>query len=216
MNEHTRWRGAGTVGYTGAWPVGHPLAALGTNTRRHARRGVAVSPSGAAPLPRGDSSEETLVRWKPRWTRSPGAWRRLAIGAALAAPVVGGGMLVGRSGQAAAAPESQVISVRIYADRIDPAQLTLEAQSIVLLEVANQTRVGCTFYIQGLLTGLIVPAAGHAHNSLEVPNLPPSADTVAGASTGGPSDSGSVVVPMGCRGSSHQQGTAIVQRQPGT
>jgi len=152
------------------------------------------------------------------WMRSAATGARLMAGLALVSLVGGSGLLTSDTAAAVAtaAPPAQAVSVSIYADRLDPAQLSLEVSSTVSLEAVNQTGVDCTFYIEGYLTDLLVPAGGSARNSFEVPSLPPPADTTAGAATGGPSDSGSVAVPMGCRGVAAQQGQAVVQQQPGT
>jgi hypothetical protein len=115
-----------------------------------------------------------------------------------------------------AGPTAQNPTVQIYGDRLDPAHITLEAASTVTIDLVNNTGEGCSFYIEGYLSDLIVPAGGTARNGFEVPDLPPRSDDERGAVTGGPSDSGSVEVPMGCRGVDSQQGSAVVQRQPGT
>jgi hypothetical protein len=152
------------------------------------------------------------------WMRSAATGARLVGGLALVSLVGGSGLLASRAAAVVetAAPPAQSVSVNIYADRLDPAQLSLEVSSTVSFEAVNQTGVDCTFYIEGYLSDMLVPAGGSARNSFEIPGLPPAADTTAGAATGGPSDSGSVAVPMGCRGVSAQQGQAVVQQQPGT
>jgi hypothetical protein len=138
-------------------------------------------------------------------------------GLALVGVVGGTGALAARAPLASAAvPAAQTVSVNIYDDRIDPTQLNLEVSSTVTFEAVNRTSVDCTFYIEGYLSDLLVPAQDSVRNAFEIPGLPPSADTTAGAVTGGPSDSGSVAVPMGCRGVAAQQGQAVVQQQPGT
>jgi len=158
------------------------------------------------------------VSWQSFRTRSLGTGGRLALAAALAA-VGGSGFLVGRAiapAPALASPAAQNMTVQIYSDHLDPQQVTLEALSTVSLDVVNNTAQDCTFYIEGYVTDWLVPAQGSVQNDFDVPDLPPRSDDLRGDPTGGPSDSGSVVVPMGCRGMTAQQGTAIVQRQPGT
>ncbi len=154
--------------------------------------------------------------WQAFWTRSVGAGTRLAIAASLVA-AGGSAVLAGPVVDASeAGPTAQNTTIQIYGDRLDPAQITLQAASTVTIDLVNNTAEGCSFYIEGYLSDLIVPAGGTARNGFEVPDLPPRADDERGAVTGGPSDSGSVEVPMGCRGVDSQQGSAIVQRQPGT
>src|SRR5262249_9896740 len=162
--------------------------------------------------------EEAPVMRQSFWMRSAATGARLVGSLALVSLVAGSGLLPSQTAAVAdsAAPPAQAVSVNIYADRLDPAQLNLEVSSTVSFEAVNQTGVDCTFYIEGYLTDMLVPAGGTARNSFEVPDLPPSRDTTAGAVTGGPSDSGSGAVPMGCRGVSAQHGQAVVQRQPGT
>jgi hypothetical protein len=162
--------------------------------------------------------EEASVMRQSFWRRSAATGARLVGGLALVSLVAGSGLLASQVAAtvATAAPLTQAVSVNIYADRLDPGQLSLEVSSTVNFEAVNQTGVDCTFYIEGYLTDLLVPAGGSARNSFEISSLPPSADTTAGAATGGPSDSGSVAVPMGCLGVAAQQGQAIVQEQPGT
>ena len=162
--------------------------------------------------------EEAPVMRQSFWMRSAATGARLVGSLALVTLVAGSGLLASRAAAvvATASPPAQSVSVNIYADRLDPAQLSLEASSTVSFEAVNQTGVDCTFFIEGYLSDMLVPAGGTARNSFEIPDLPPSRDTTTGAATGGPSDSGSVAVPMGCRGVSAQQGQAVVQQQPGT
>jgi hypothetical protein len=162
--------------------------------------------------------EEAPVMRHSYWMRLAATGARLVAGLAVVTLVGGSGLLASRAAvaDATAAPAAQSVSVNIYPDRLDPAQLSLEVASTVSFEAVNQTGVDCTFYIEGYLTDMLVPAGGTVRNSFDIPGLPPRADTTAGAATGGPSDSGSVAVPMGCRGVAAQQGQAVVQQQPGT
>ena len=161
------------------------------------------------------------MNWHSFWTRSAGTGGRLALAAALAA-AAGGETLAGRAAlasapvPAAAGPAAQNPTVQIYGDRLDPAQITLEVASTVTIDLVNYTGEDCTFYIESYLSDLLVPAGGTARNGFVVSDLPPPTDQAPGAATGCPSDSGSVEVPMGCRGVASQQGSAVVQRQPGT
>jgi hypothetical protein len=166
--------------------------------------------------PRQTFLEEAPVMRQSFWMRSAATGARLGL--ALVSLVGGSGLLVSPAAVlvATAAPPAQSATVTIYDDRLDPGQLSLEVSSAVNLDVVNQTGVDCTFYIEGYVSDIQVPAGGNAGTSFEIPSLPPRPDTIADATTEGPSDSGSVAVPMGCRGVAAQQGQAVVQQQPGT
>ena len=154
------------------------------------------------------------MNWQPLRSLARAAGVPLALGVALASALFAAGGAADAT--AVGRPARQIITVQIYTDRIDPAQLSLQVSSTVTIEATNSTGVDCTFYIEGLLTALLVPGGGSARDAFEVPAVPPRADTIPGATTGGASDSGSVTVPMGCRGVSAQQGRAVVTQQPGT
>jgi hypothetical protein len=92
------------------------------------------------------------------------------------------------------------MEVEVFADRLQPAQLVLNAGTPVKLHAENHAQSACTFYVGNYLAGLAV-AAG-AEQSFTVPNLP-----------GPPSAIGSTTA-MGCKEHPQVTGNVIVEPRP--
>ena len=94
------------------------------------------------------------------------------------------------------------LTVEVYADRLDPEQLVLDAGTTWRVELFNRSGEPCTFYIGPYLSDLEVPSNGQAEMGFTVPSLP------------GTPDAPHTTTTFGCRGDEAPTGNVVVMPRP--